>query len=169
MKKWFLLGAALCVTSGMAFAQDSNPLVKALVKHWQTSKEFTLAVADKMPDDQYTFKASPAEMSFGQMASHIADADNFYCSTALGAKPGEKGADLSKTGVAKHITEAYDGCIAGIEKLSDADLTKTAGKGPRQSTVFELLWGGFTHSAHHRAALEVYLRLKGIEPPKYQF
>jgi uncharacterized damage-inducible protein DinB len=169
MKKCFLTLLGIFVVSGAAFAQDSHQLVDTLVKHWETSKAFTLAVADKMPDEQYTFKATPAEMSFGEMASHIADANGFYCSNAFGGSRPSKGADLSKSGVSKHLTETFDSCIAGLKKMSDADLMKMVGKAPRQSTAFESLWGAFTHTAHHRGQLEVYLRLKGIEPPEYKF
>jgi uncharacterized damage-inducible protein DinB len=169
MKKWFLVLVGACAMSGAALAQDSHPLVDAIAKHWQTSKAFTLAVIEKMPEDSFSFKATPAEMSFGEMASHIGDANQFYCSTALGGTRGSKGSDFSKSGAIKHLNETFDYCIDGIKKLSDADLTKAVGKAPRQSTVFEALWGGFTHTAHHRAALEVYLRLKGLEPPQYQF
>jgi uncharacterized damage-inducible protein DinB len=169
MKKCFFTLACLCIASGAAFAQGSHPLVDALVKHWETSKTFTLAVVDKMPEDQFTFKATPAEMSFGEMASHIADANGFYCSNAFGGTRPEKGTDFSKSGATKHLTETFDSCIAGIQKMSDTDLMKMVGKAPRQTTAFESVWGGFTHTAHHRAQLEVYLRLKGIEPPQYKF
>jgi uncharacterized damage-inducible protein DinB len=33
----------------------------------------------------------------------------------------------------------------------------------------QILLGMFAHTAHHRAQLEVYLRLKGIVPPAYTF
>ena len=151
------------------FAQSPNSLTSVLVKHWQTSKTFTLAVIEKMPDEQFSFKATPAEMSFGEMASHIADANMSYCSSAAGAKPPAKGTEFSKTAVTKHLTESFDFCIAGIQKADEAALLKTVGQGARQSTPFERYWGAFTHTAHHRAQLEVYLRLKNIEPPQYKF
>ena len=169
MKKLVGIAAAFVLFAGLAAAQDSHSLVDLLVKHWRTSKEFTLAVIDKMPDDQFTFKASPAEMSFGEMASHIGDANMSYCSRAFGAKAAPKGTDFSKSAAVKHVTDSFDYCIAGLEKLSNAELRESKGEGARQATAFELLWGGFTHTAHHRAALEVYLRLKGITPPPYQF
>jgi uncharacterized damage-inducible protein DinB len=53
--------------------------------------------------------------------------------------------------------------------MSEADLMKTRGKAPRQMTAFEAFWGAFTHSAHHRSQLEVFLRLKGQQPPNYKF
>ncbi|HXE14511.1 MAG TPA: DinB family protein [Bryobacteraceae bacterium] len=168
MKK--LAGLAIfALFAGFASAQSDNSLVDILVKHWQTSKDFTLAVADKMPDNEYSYKATPIEMSFGEMVSHIGDANINYCSVALGEKPQAKGTDFSKAGAEKHLTDSFDFCITGLKKMSNEDLKKMVGKAPRQSTAFEALWGAFTHTAHHRAQLEVYLRLKGIAPPNYKF
>jgi uncharacterized damage-inducible protein DinB len=169
MKKFLVPFVIFCLGGSAIFAQSSNSFTTVLAKHWQTSKAFTLAVIDKMPDDQFSFKATPAEMSFGEMASHIADANMAYCSMAAGAKPPAKGTDFSKAGVTKHLTESFDFCIAGIQKADDATLLKTLGEGQRQSTALERYWGAFTHTAHHRGQLEVYLRLKNIEPPGYKF
>ena len=43
------------------------------------------------------------------------------------------------------------------------------GPAARNLTGFEWLWSYFTHTAHHRGQAEVYLRMKGIKPPTYQF
>jgi hypothetical protein len=34
---------------------------------------------------------------------------------------------------------------------------------------YDVLWYAFTHTAHHRAQAEVYLRLKNIKPPSWRF
>jgi uncharacterized damage-inducible protein DinB len=169
MNRRLLAIASLLMSAGVALAQEPPPMVAALAKHWQISKTFTAAVVEAMPDDQFSFKATAPEMSFGEMASHIADANNFYCSTATGGKPAAKGAAFTKAAVIEHLRESYDACIAGLQKMTDADLMKTVGSGKRQMTAFEAYWGGFTHAAHHRAQLEVYLRLKSVQPPAYKF
>jgi len=169
MTKLLFSFTALCLGASAAFAQSSHPLADILVKHWQTSKEFTLAVIDKMPDDQFSFKAAAPEMGFGEMASHIADANMSYCSSAVGATPPAKGTDFTKTAVVKHVTDSFDFCIGRLQKMDEAGLMKMTGEGRRQSTPFERFWGAFTHTAHHRAQLEVYLRLKNIQPPDYKF
>jgi uncharacterized damage-inducible protein DinB len=169
MTKLLFSITALCFGACAVFAQNSHSLTDVLVKHWQTSKEFTLAVVDKMPDNQFSFKATPAEMSFGEMASHIADANMSYCSAAAGAKPPAKGTDFSKSAVVKHLTDSFDFCVAGIQKMDESALMKVMGEGPRQGSPFERFLGAFTHTAHHRAQLEVYLRLKDIQPPNYKF
>src|SRR6266404_9743498 len=56
----------------------------ALVKHWKTSGEFTIAVANAMPPDGYTFRPNPEEMSYGQLMAHIAGVNLNACSNASG-------------------------------------------------------------------------------------
>ena len=48
-------------------------------------------------------------------------------------------------------------------------LDALAGPENRKVTGFEWLWADFTHTAHHRGQLEVYLRRKGMPPPGYVF
>jgi uncharacterized damage-inducible protein DinB len=167
------LAAVLVVSvsfAGLACAQDSHPLVDAMIKHYQASKELTLAVADAMPADQYSFKATDPEMSFGEQMNHIAAANANYCAAGLETKsPFGELKDASKPAAEKNLNTAFDFCLDGLKKLTDAGLTKVTGTGARQATVFERFWGGFTHTAHHRGQAEVYLRLKGITPPQYKF
>ncbi|HXI41970.1 MAG TPA: hypothetical protein VNH83_18445, partial [Bryobacteraceae bacterium] len=68
------------------FAQTT--VKDALAKHWKTSGEFTIAVANAMPADGYTFRPNPEEMSYGQLMAHIAAVNLNACLNASGlAKP----------------------------------------------------------------------------------
>ncbi|HWF47971.1 MAG TPA: DinB family protein, partial [Bryobacteraceae bacterium] len=171
----FLICGALSFCALPALSADDtaghNKVVDELVKHWTTSKELSLAVANAMPEADYSFKATAGEMSFGEQMNHIAAADSYYCSTAAGTKGPFKGkpADDSKSAAIKNLTVAYDYCIDSIKELSDASLQKSIPTKSGSTTPFELFWGGFTHAAHHRGQAEVYLRLKGITPPEYKF
>lgn len=158
--------AAVPVSEG-----SGHKLVDEMVKHWTTSKELSLAVANAMPAEDYSFKASPAEMSFGEQMNHIAEGNSYYCSAAAGTKGPiqKKPADNSKASAIKNLNAAYDYCIDSIKEMSDASLQKSTTTKSGSTTPFELFWGGFTHSAHHRGQAEVYLRLKGITPPEYKF
>lgn len=139
-------------------------------KHWATSKNFTIAVAKTMPDASYDFQGAPPELNFGAMVVHIAQANGFYCGIASGMKsPIGKPAKIDQESAVKLLTESFDFCEGVIAKMTPADLDKTMGQGARQMTAREALWSAFTHTAHHRAQLDVFLRLKGIKPPDYQF
>jgi uncharacterized damage-inducible protein DinB len=165
------LGALCVLACQLVSAQEgSKTVVNELVKHWETSKTFSLAVANAMPDDAYSFKATPAERSFGGQMNHLASGNAFYCSTAIGStNPMGKPADDTKATVIKSLNTAYDYCIAGLKEMTDADLQKTASMRGTPVTKLELFLGGFTHAAHTRGQVEVYLRLKDITPPDYKF
>src|SRR5208283_1885082 len=62
-RKFKMKLAALLFVAIPAMAQVT--VKDALVKHWKTSQDFTLAVAKLMPADSYGFKPVPEEMSFG--------------------------------------------------------------------------------------------------------
>jgi len=80
------LTIALAVCTLPALGQTT--VKDALAKHWKTSGEFTVAVADAMPADGYNFRPNPDEMSFGQVMAHIAIADLGACANASGlARP----------------------------------------------------------------------------------
>ena len=64
MRNLTLLGAVLIALPVTAAADDG---FKAMfTKHWKVAKEFTLAVADAMPAEDYDFKPNPEELSFGR-------------------------------------------------------------------------------------------------------
>jgi len=170
MKNLALLVIA-AVTIPVGYAQQGNKtLVDDLAKHWTTSKDLSAAVANAMPEDAYAFKATEGEMSFGEQMNHIALANGAYCSGALGTKsPLTKGTDNTKATAVKNLETAYDYCIDGLKGLSDSDLQSTVSMHGNSASKFDLFWGAFTHSAHHRGQAEVYLRLKGITPPSYKF
>lgn len=170
MKRLTFCVLAIVLCQSVLAQESGDHLVNILVKHWQASKDLALEVANAMPDDGYGFKATPPEMSFGEQMNHIALADANYCSRALGTpSPLKQSNDAQKSAAIQHLSTAYDYCISGLEKMNDAELLKPLTQNGRKTTPFELFWGGFTHSAHHRGQAEVYLRLKGIVPPSYKF
>src|ERR1700722_7839586 len=114
-----------------ALGQESGKtIVGELTKHWESSKSLSLAVADAMPADAYSFKATDAEMSFGEQINHIAIANGNYCSAALGVKnPITKPEDVSKATAIKNLAASYDFCMDGLSKLDDKGLQQTITRG----------------------------------------
>src|SRR4051812_6525546 len=53
-------------------------------QHWQVAREFTLAVAEAMPADDYDFKPNPDELSFGRLMTHFAAQNSESCASATG-------------------------------------------------------------------------------------
>ena len=76
---------AVLVTLPLIAAENDSKAIFA--KHWQTAKEFTMAVAEAMPPESYGFKPNPEELSFGQLMIHIAAQNSDSCASATGTKP----------------------------------------------------------------------------------
>ncbi len=62
--------AGLLFVTQTANAQDISAIV---VKHLTTSRDFTLKVADQMPEADYGFKLTPPQMSFAEQMAHLAE------------------------------------------------------------------------------------------------
>jgi len=175
MKKNTLI--ALAALALPAFSQTT--LKDSLVKHWQTTSEFTLAVAEAMPAESYGFKPVPAELSFGQLMLQVAGANLNACSLASGMKRPvvpedvaksvkEEQADVNKEMAVHFLKQTFDFCNQAVASMTPEKLDAVVGT-TRKMTGYEWLWSYFTHTAHHRGQAEVYLRLKGIKPPDYRF
>ena len=176
MKTNLLLILALAVP---ALAQ--MPIKDALVKHWKTSGEFTIAVAEAMPANGYTFRPNPEEMTYGQLMDHIAGVNINACANASGldkpAPPPKIAAwsldtqkvDVDKETAVQFLHDSFDFCNKAVAGMTPQRMDSIVGPSNRHLTGFEWLWAYFTHTAHHRGQAEVYLRVKGIKPPGYTF
>ena len=71
-----LLALSLLCGASVPTIAAVNDFKALFAKHWQISKEFTLAVAEAMPAEYYNFKPNPEEMSFGEMMSHLAHSNS---------------------------------------------------------------------------------------------
>jgi len=142
------------------------------VRNWEVSRDFTLAVAQKMPADQYNFKATPEEMSFGTMSVHIANAIIFRFEQVSGVKSEINTKANNRDDVLRVVKEAFDYAIRVLPKIPAERLQQSFvvdWEGRKEAIGRQIVLAMFVHTAHHRAQLEVYLRLKGIAPPTYTF
>jgi uncharacterized damage-inducible protein DinB len=159
---------ALAAAATTARAQTD---VKALVlKHLQTSRDFTLQIADQMPEASYSFKLTPPQMSFAEQMVHLSQALDGFLSAITGEPPNmAKPATMSKKDVMAFVRKSYDGAIAKITKLTPAQLSKTYNSEEGMMSGAEILLALLDHTTHHRASAEMYLRAKGITPAEYKF
>src|SRR4051812_36281335 len=152
-----------------AFGQElsaSGDLKTMVVKHLKTSEEFTIKVAEAMPEANYDFKLTPDQMTFGGQFTHLSQAVLHYLSPLSSEKPAaEKPASAKKADVIAFIKSSFETAQANVSKLTLEDMSKTFKMGNRQMSGMELILGMFVHTAHHRSAAEMYLRAKGITPP----
>jgi uncharacterized damage-inducible protein DinB len=166
----FLL--ALVATSSLIAQTSVNP--DEFLRAWSTSKQFTIAVAQAMPEEKYEFRVNAEEMTFAGLMVHIATSQAFRFAQIAGTKLpfGPPPKTMTKADVIGLLTKAFDFCIEQLKRFTPEQMAKSykvdwyeqpAVTGP------QLVLGMFTHTAHHRAQAEVYLRANGITPPPYRF
>jgi uncharacterized damage-inducible protein DinB len=160
--------ALLAACAGPSFGQSDAPA--AVLKHLKISREFTLRVAEQMPESSYDFRLTPQQMSFAGQMVHLSQGFEEYLSPFLGQPPNlRKPASLSKKDVVDFVRKSFDGAIETVSKLTPGDLAKTYNTGNGPMSGLDLVLGLLDHTTHHRASAEMYLRAKGITPAEYQF
>src|SRR5678816_1501850 len=165
-----LILACACMLFATQTASAQFDIKAVVVKHLTTSRDFTLKVAEQMPEADYGFKLTPPQMSFAEQMAHLASDQANLLAPFTNAKPSPgKPASMSKKDVIAFVRQAFDQSIALVAKLTPAQIEKSySGFGPPM-TGLELLMFVLDHTTHHRASAEMYLRAKGITPAEYQF
>ena len=161
--------AAAAAPAVEAAAQE----IEIFAARWEKAKVFTLQVADAMPADSYEFKPKPEMRSYGQLMQHIATNNAFYISRfkagelpdALQQPPQKTDKETTK----QYLTASFDFCASVLKGLAAADLDRQYPGRPNTplQTGWDWVLHAFIHTAHHRGYGEVYLREKGITPPRY--
>jgi uncharacterized damage-inducible protein DinB len=135
---------------------------------WGGVKNFVLRAAEKMPEENYSFKPVPEVRTYGQIVAHIADAQYMMCSAALGETREPAQVEKTKTTKADIVAALQDSikyCDKAFEGLTDAkgaELVKMFG---RERPRLGALLSNTTHTNEHYGNLVTYLRIKGIVPP----
>ena len=126
-----------------------------------------LKSADKMSDEQYSFKPTPDIRSFGQLIGHLADANNTFCSASLGIPNPAPGIEKSKTSKAD-LVAALQAAMALCDKaydINDEKATEMVKFRNQERSRLSLLQFNSFHSNLHYGNLVTYMRLKGVTPP----
>ena len=157
----------LLATAAVAVAQD-NPLSAFNKRAYGQVKVWLLGSAEKMPEENYTFKPTDAVRSFGQVVGHVADAQYLFCSAALGEKNPALKIEQTKTSKADLIAalkDAFAYCDKAYDGMTDATATQMVKFFGGDTPKLSVLTVNLAHSAEHYGNIVVYLRLKNIVPP----
>jgi uncharacterized damage-inducible protein DinB len=137
-------------------------------KHFDALSKLSVAVAQAMPADQYSFRPHPESMDFSQLMSHIATTNYQFCAGLKDAAPPSLPSPTDKDAVVKFLSDSFDYCSGVLPALTDEQLIKSHDSPDGHLPGREILLAMYVHVAHHRGQAEIYLRDKGIKPPSYR-
>jgi uncharacterized damage-inducible protein DinB len=160
----FLFGAVAAVS---ALQAQENLLSKEVRGAYQTVRDNILRSAEKMPEENYSFKPAPRVRTFGQILGHLAEEQYFFCAPVKGE---QKSVDVEKTKTSKTdllaaLKDAFAYCDSLYDSMTDTVALEVLKRGEAQRTKLRMLWGNVAHDSEHYGNLVTYLRIKGLVPP----
>lgn len=164
----FITLSFLLLVSASLMAQNMKSDYAA---RWANARDYTLAVADAMPASDYGFRPiDTIGMTFGEQLLHLGNNARWLSLTKLRGqeRPAKPSIDASdKAAVIAYVEESFAIADSILATLSYAELDEQVEwfAGPISKRRISLLI--FDHATHHRAQAIMYLRMKGIEPPRY--
>ena len=149
-------------------APPTNPITVSEKGLYSFVSNAVIGAAQKMPEENYSFKPTPDVRSFGQIVGHVADASYMFCSQTLGEANPAKGIEKTKTSKADLVSALKDAvayCNKAFDSMTDAKGSQTVklfNLDIAKLTVFSL---NTAHTDEHYGNMVTYLRIKGIVPP----
>jgi hypothetical protein len=123
----------LLAPAAVAFAQDKPPAASPasqdnlLSAHNKMTygyvKTILISSAEKMPEENYSFKPTDAVRSYGQLLGHVADSQYMFCSIVLGEDNPARNVEKTKTSKAELVAavkEACTYCDRAYDSMTDA-------------------------------------------------
>ena len=187
MKKQSIFFTACMILLVLVAFSEREPVEEksfktSFINTLKNAKAYTIEVANKMPEEEYTFRPHDSVRSFGEQMAHIAMSTNFMHTMFIKGEPMkfdpvegakmEKEVGASKAACIEHLNKTFDDAISKLESMSNNDL--------QQTFVFPFLPDkpeltkeeGYIfirdHITHHRGQAITTLRIKGHEAPPYR-
>src|SRR5436190_6926747 len=103
-------------------AENANILSAEAKPAYTEIKTNILQSAEKMPEENYSFKPAPRVRTFGQILGHVAEEQYFYCGAVKGE---QKAADIEKTKTSKAdllaaLRDSFAYCDSAYDGITDA-------------------------------------------------
>jgi uncharacterized damage-inducible protein DinB len=156
---------------------------KELAESFRTVRVNTIQIAEDIPADRYSFKATPEVKSVGEMLAHLAVSPGWQMalhtdritavdfalySTRLAESAAQEQALQTKEQIVAALKDGGDTFTAFVAGLTPEVLhelvTFPPPIQPSQKSRLEMLMGVKEHEMHHRAQLMLIERLLGIVP-----
>ena len=153
--------------------------IDRLIEGWKEVRKGLIEEASQIPDDQFSFRATPDTRSVTELLQHVVESQKMLVGESC-----RPDTNLMRQSFADHIKEyaaevttvqdkngllelmrssmeTSEACIrAGGEQLQEM-MRRFDGK---EMTKLDFLTFAVAHEMYHRGQLTVYLRLLGIEP-----
>jgi uncharacterized damage-inducible protein DinB len=158
------------------WAQSQSAFLDDFKLKWQNASQYTLDMAQAMPQEAYQFKPTTIQMSFEEQVIHISSNMVWLSSAYLGQSEKFR-FDLAKIKstipngkekILQVLESALEYAGEGIEKIAPHELDMQVDFFVPDMNLRRICFLINDHMTHHRGQLIVYLRIQGIKPPGFR-
>lgn len=157
----------------------ANPITAALRVRTMAYQRNLAQAFDSIPEAKFGYKPTPAQLTIGFIAQHLANDNYFFCNQ-FGAMKGTRAPEDTATAdsvkatwpkerLVTKLKDSFKFCEDAFAQLDDAKLaepiTMTFGGNTRQSSRAAMALGHALDMADHYSQLANYMRLNNILPP----
>ena len=157
--------ARCCLT---VMAQESVPVPSfvAEAKNDYTAVKTNLTKAsEKMPEEGYSFQATPSVRTFGALIAHVTEVQLWVCGTLMGSKSKPPEPGKTKAELVAALKASFAACDSAYDSVTAVNQSQIAGTGLLKRSRLAVLFLNNEHDNETYGTMSLYLRLKGIVPP----
>jgi uncharacterized damage-inducible protein DinB len=149
---------------------SQSPLQSELHTKWLNGAEYTLEIARMMPAENYDFRPVEESMTFGEQLLHITANMDWLGKNHLSAQSHSmplRDTIYDKEELIRILEEGFENAAKAIKGLPSEQLDDVVEFFAGPMTKRQIMHLMHDHHTHHRGQLIVYLRLNGLQPPRY--
>jgi hypothetical protein len=184
MKKSSMAILALALPTLLAAQQPSgtppaNPITTAFRQRTLGLQRNIAQAFDSIPESKFGYKPTPAQLTIGYIAQHVASDDYFYCNLFGSNKAAVPDEEMStpdsvkatwpKEKLVAQLKTSLAFCESALGQVDDANLgesvTLTFNGTSRKTTRASMVLGHALDLEDHYSQLANYMRLNNIVPP----
>lgn len=159
--------------------QQPNPITAAFRSRTLGLQRNIAQAFDSIPESKFGYKPTPAQLTFGYIAQHLASDDYFFCNNFGAMKPTLDAEDTTtadsvkakwpKEKLVSKLKASLAFCEQALGQVSDANLSEPVtisfGGQSRTTTRSNMVLGHALDLADHYSQIANYMRLNNMLPP----
>ncbi len=160
-------------------AAPAHPIVAAFKGRILSAHKNLAQAFDSIPAGKFDYKPTPAQLTIGYIAQHVASDSYLFCNTFGAMKatldpkdtttPDSLKAKWPKDELVTKLKASFAFCAQAFDQLTDANLpdavTLSFNGNSRQTTRASMVLGHALDLADHYSQISNYMRLNNMIPP----
>ena len=158
---------------------QANPITGAFRARIVNFHRILAQAFDSIPESKFAYKPTPAQLSIGHIAQHLANDNYLFCNQFGAMKEARSMKDSTtadsvkatwpKDTLVAKLKESFAFCAKALDQLEDSKLgdqvTLTFGGNSRSVVRASMVLGHALDMGDHYSQLANYMRINGILPP----